>query len=100
LSILGKPVHHNKNIGLFFSGNAISYSIPKSGNVKVALYNLSGKEICCLKDGFQPAGAYTIHAPWKDRPQPKLPAGIYICRLKGVDSQEFLKIVVPEKHHN
>lgn len=94
MSIINNPmIKANDNLYLIFSGNSISYSLLKSGNVRLVLYNLSGNEVCCLKDEFQSAGTYIINLPWKDKSKFKLPAGIYICGLKFMDSQKFLKIV-------
>jgi hypothetical protein len=91
--IQSKPVARANNTNLVFSGSSIRYTIPMDGYVKLALYDLSGKELCCLKEGFQPAGTYTITISREKNSEYRLPTGIYICRLHFNSSQEYCKII-------
>jgi hypothetical protein len=54
----------------------IQYSIPASGNAKLAVYDLTGREVAVLVSGFQEAGTYAV--AWDGS---KMPSGIYFCRL-------------------
>lgn len=62
-----------------FSGQtAISYELQQSGHVSLRVFNLAGREVARLVDGFQPAGDYTIE--WNAG---RLPAGMYLYQLRA-----------------
>ncbi len=55
----------------------ISFVLPKSGNVKLTVYNVLGQEIEKLINGYKEAGKYNIN--WNAN---NLPSGLYIYRLE------------------
>ncbi|MGK9475815.1 T9SS type A sorting domain-containing protein [Melioribacter sp. OK-6-Me] len=55
----------------------ISFVLPKSGNVKLTVYNVLGQEIEKLINGYKEAGKYNI--TWNAN---NLPSGLYIYRLE------------------
>ncbi len=61
----------------FNPSTTIEYSIPVKGNVKLAVYNLIGKEVAVLVNGLRDVGTYQV----KFNPQ-NLTSGIYIYRLE------------------
>ena len=67
----------------------IEYSLPKSGEVTLIVYNLLGDEVARLVDGFQPAGEY--NTTWNAS---NIASGIYFYRLKAGDFVQTRKMVL------
>jgi hypothetical protein len=67
----------------------INFSIPESGNVRLAVYNLVGEEVAILVDGFTHAGFYeaTFDAS-------NLPSGIYLYKLQSANSVQTKKMML------
>jgi len=67
----------------------INFSIPESGNVRLAVYNLVGEEVAVLVDGFRTAGSYeaTFDAS-------NLPSGMYIYKLQSANSVQTKKMML------
>ena len=62
----------------FNPSTTLRYTIPRSGQVTLRIYNLLGKEVETLVDEKQQAGAYAIQWNPVD-----LPSGIYFIRLQA-----------------
>jgi len=60
----------------FNPSTTISYSIPKSSNVKLTVYNSLGKEVAILINGYKQAGKYTVNFEALE-----LSGGIYFYHL-------------------
>jgi hypothetical protein len=73
----------------FARAGSASYSLPRSGNVSLKLYDAAGRTVLTLVNGYRRAGAYST--PFQ------LPAqfarGIYCCRLEGDGFSAFTKLV-------
>ena len=54
----------------------IRYSLPQPGYVKLTIYNILGKKVISLVDGYQKAGMKRIR--WQAS---SFPSGIYFCQL-------------------
>ena len=67
----------------------ISYTLLHSGDVTLIIYNLLGKEIARLVDGFQQAGEHNI--AWNAT---NISSGIYFYRLHSGDFTETKKMVL------
>ena len=72
----------------FNSSTLISYNIPSDGMVKIALYNINGRLIEVLTDGWKPAGQYEIQ--YSNR---NLASGTYIVQLQSKNLTSAQKIV-------
>lgn len=59
---------------------SIKYNLPTDGVVTLKVYDLSGKEIAVLENGYQKAGLYT-----KEFNAAKLSSGTYFCKLVFAD---------------
>lgn len=57
---------------------AISFTIPQSGNVKLAVYNLLGQEVAVLVNEFREAGTYNIEFDAGN-----FNSGIYLYKLEA-----------------
>jgi hypothetical protein len=58
----------------------IKYSIPKSSNVYIKLYDIRGKEISTLFEGLNSAGTYEISFNLNEI-KSSLPSGIYFYKM-------------------
>lgn len=74
----------------FNSATKISYSIPKSNFATLKIYDVLGREVQTLVNGFQEANRYSIEFNASG-----LASGVYFYRLKsGNDFTEFKKMVL------
>lgn len=72
----------------FNPSTGIQYDLPAASNVRLAVYDMLGREVAVLMDGEQEAGSYT--ARFDASP---LPSGVYFARLtagKHVATQKML----------
>ena len=67
----------------------ITYTIPQSGNVRLAVFNLLGQEVALIYEGMQTSGTYTFE--FKNT---ELPSGIYFYRIQAPGFVETKKMVV------
>jgi hypothetical protein len=65
----------------FTQSATISYSLAKSSNVRLTVYNTAGQVVETLVNDVQPAGRYSI-----DYDGVSLPSGIYFYRLNTADN--------------
>ena len=71
----------------FNSEITLNYSIARSGSVKLTVFDLAGREIAVLEDGFMKAGFYTFpvnSANWS--------TGVYLVQMKTADVVKTIKI--------
>lgn len=73
----------------FNPSTKISFSLPKSTLVKIALYDILGKETGILLNEYTAAGNYTISFDGS-----KLASGIYFYRMTAGDFTEVRKMVL------
>jgi hypothetical protein len=86
-----------------FSGNypnpfnpetAISYTLPKQGNVQISIYNIKGQKVKTLVKNNSDAGRYTIVWNGKDTNEREVASGVYLYRLvfngKNVDVKKCI----------
>jgi hypothetical protein len=67
----------------------IKYSVPESGEIKLAVYNLVGEEVAVLVDGNMQAGQYEINFNAVN-----LPSGLYIYKLQSANSIDIKKMML------
>ncbi len=68
---------------------SIKYTIPKSGHVRLAVFNLLGQEVSLMFEGAQAAGTYETEFN-----SATLPSGIYFYRIQAPDFVETKKMVI------
>jgi len=66
----------------FNAETIIKYHLPQSGQVKLTIYDLTGKLVAILVDEMQGAGAYKKRWDGRDKSGRALPSGIYFYELK------------------
>ena len=62
----------------FNPSTQITYGVPEAGHVRIAVYDLSGKEVGVLVDGYQAPGRYQVS--W--HPQ-QLASGVYFYKMEA-----------------
>lgn len=62
----------------FNPSTKIDFSIPKAGNVKLSVYDITGKEIAILRNGYQNSGVYTVEFNAGN-----LSSGVYFYRIEA-----------------
>jgi hypothetical protein len=72
----------------------IRFSLPRTTQVRLVVYNLSGDEIATLCDGIQGAGEHTLSWEAKDQWGDPLSSGIYLCQLHADAIREVTKMTV------
>jgi hypothetical protein len=60
----------------FNPSTVIPYSVPESGDVVVTIYDVVGRPVAVLQDGFMPAGRHAV--VWR---ADDLASGVYFYRL-------------------
>jgi len=73
----------------FNPGTWIVYSLPASGAVRLAVYDISGKEIACLVDGLQLAGEHKVRFEAAG-----LASGIYLYQIKSGSGSAWRKMLL------
>jgi hypothetical protein len=63
---------------------SIQYQVPTGSNVKIVVYDVLGKQVAVLVDGFQNAGKYTVSFNGAN-----LASGIYLYRM---EAGNFVKV--------
>ena len=66
----------------FNSVTTISYEINHSGNVTLSIYDIRGREILRLFDGFRSSGRYESIWNGMDRNRNEVASGVYIATLR------------------
>jgi len=67
----------------FTDRTSISYELAAGGQVKIAVYNVTGQLIRTLLDEYQMTGRYNIGWDGKDQTGRKVAAGLYFCQLQA-----------------
>jgi outer membrane receptor protein involved in Fe transport len=67
----------------------ISYSVPKSGSVTVAVYNVLGQRVATLFSGQALAGEYEVTFNGDG-----LTSGIYFCRMAAPGFSRTVKMML------
>jgi hypothetical protein len=73
----------------FNPNTKIAYTIPKSGPVRLAVFNLLGQEVTLIFEGYRTAGTHEIEFN-----SASLPTGIYFYRIQASDFVETKKMVI------
>ncbi len=72
----------------------IHYAIPKSGLVKIAIFNELGQQIQIITNKYQTAGHYAVQWDGKNRFGNHVPSGIYFYRMDAPGYTEVRKMLV------
>jgi hypothetical protein len=73
----------------FNPATTIEYTIPKSSNVSLKIYDISGREVASLVDKYQDAGTFIVN--WNAS---NFSSGIYIYRLTAGNYTDTKKMIL------
>ena len=82
-------VLHQNYPNPFNPSTTISYSVPETGNIRIAVYSMLGQEVVVLTDGVQNPGEYQVE--WNGR---GLASGVYCCRLFSAGTVRTIKLLL------
>ena len=78
----------------FNPSTVISYTIPKSGFVKLQIFDITGKQIRSLVNTIQQPGRYDISFNGRDDYGNTIPSGIYFYTLSSEKYTETRKMLM------
>ncbi|RPH92160.1 T9SS C-terminal target domain-containing protein, partial [candidate division KSB1 bacterium] len=87
-----QPLNHdilNAYPNPFNASTTIVYNVTQAQHVTLRVFDLAGREVALLKNGFMPVGRYQRAFNGTD-----LPSGIYFARLSGEISTQIQKLVL------
>jgi len=67
----------------------IEFSLPKSGNVSLKVYNVLGQEVAKIFEGFKNAGSYKV-----DFNASKLASGVYLYKMESGSFSVSKKLIL------
>jgi hypothetical protein len=71
------------------SGDMLSFTLPSAGQVELSLFDLLGRRITTLEEGYRAAGEHTVRFDQKS-----LPSGVYLMRLEAGEEVAVKKVVI------
>ncbi|UCH13898.1 MAG: T9SS type A sorting domain-containing protein [Bacteroidales bacterium] len=77
----------------FNTSTTIEYNLPKSGNVNISIYNLSGERIKVLNNSFQNAGSYEIQWNGRNDSDEVVSSGFYFLELNCNDYRKIIQMI-------
>jgi hypothetical protein len=88
--LLLEPVHPNPLRAL----GEIAYTLPGAGRVRLAAYDVTGRQVAVLSDGAQEGGRHALRWDGRDAGGHALPAGVYLLRLETSGLVTSRKLVI------
>ncbi len=73
----------------FNASTALSFKLQAASNVKLAVYNIAGREVVRLIDGYYPAGMHQVE--WDAS---GIVSGVYFARLEAGDADISVKLLL------
>jgi hypothetical protein len=78
----------------FRDKTTIAYQLPQAGNVRLSVYDVTGRTVRTLQNGFQKPGEYSVSWDSKDSRGRQVPRGVYFYRLDTPGFRDVKKAVV------
>jgi hypothetical protein len=78
----------------FGSSTTLSYALPEAGHVRLAVYNVAGREVAVVSEGETEAGLHAVRWDGRGVDGRDAPAGVYFARLTFAGREETRKIVL------
>ena len=73
----------------FNASTTVSFALPKAGNVELVVYDILGREVMTVFEGFKPAGVHLVHIDGCE-----MSSGMYFMRLTGDGGQLATRKVI------
>jgi len=91
-----KPDLYQNYPNPFNPATNIRYFVPTTSVVKMDIYDITGRYVSTLADGFSSPGTYSINWTAKDAAGRPLPSGLYFCRLRAGSFIKTIKLILIE----
>lgn len=78
----------------FNPSTTISYLLPETDNVRLAVYDVRGREVTVLADGSRPAGRHDVHWDGRNRAGGAVSTGVYYYRLETTNGAHVRKMLL------
>jgi PKD repeat protein len=78
----------------FNPSTRIMFSLPEAADVRLAVYNPFGQEVCVLFEGKKNAGVHTVVWDAKDASGNQVPSGVYLCRFEAMGRIKTIKLLM------
>jgi|WetSurMetagenome_2_1015567.scaffolds.fasta_scaffold77821_2 hypothetical protein len=75
----------------FNPSTRIAYTVPQSGMVSLVVFDVLGRAVATLADGYHSAGSYSLAL---DANEQGMSSGVYFCRLTMNDTFKMMKMVL------
>jgi len=72
----------------------IEFGVPRDGNVKIEVYNITGQKVKTLTNQYYTAGSYTVEWNSTDDSGNEVATGVYLYRMTASDFVETKKMVL------
>ena len=72
----------------------IQFSLPQAGEVQLDVYNLLGRHVTTIADGYHAAGTYTVVWDGRDYNGRNVASGVYFYRLVAPGVSASRKMVL------
>jgi hypothetical protein len=80
----------------FTEKTSVSFGLRSSGSTRLSVYDVLGRRVATLAEGFRAAGRYTLSWTGKDDIGDPVSAGVYMVRLEsegGVQTKKVVRVV-------
>ena len=67
----------------FNPATRIAFALPEAADVRLAVYDVTGREVAVLAEGPKAAGAYAVEWAGRDGAGRVVPSGVYLYRLEA-----------------
>jgi hypothetical protein len=78
----------------FTAATRFTYTLSTSGRHRLAVYDVTGREVAVLAEGPQSGGSHVMQWNGRDRRGAEVPSGVYFLRLEFQGAVETQKIVI------
>jgi flagellar hook assembly protein FlgD len=78
----------------FNSVTTIKFDLPKSGHVKMVIYNILGQKVITAIDDDMPAGRHAIIWNSENESGDEVASGIYLYKIETDDHRDTKKLVL------
>ncbi len=76
----------------FNASTMVAFSLPQPGEYTITIYDIMGRPIKVLAEGFAQAGTYWLHWDGDDSQGQIVPSGIYTCHIRTASGSTQIKM--------